>query len=243
MNITAQDIIKASLRKLGILAKSETPSNDEMVDALQALNMMIDEWGAQKLMGTATVRESFPLVSGQQSYTIGVGGNFNTTKPYDILFAYYRDNAGVDTPLDIITREEFQSYGDKQIVSAPPVSLFYDPGVTQQANQLGTIFLYFTPDASSAYTLLIDSQKPFTEFTTLTDAVTFPPSYYKALVYNLAVELAPEYEGVVLPPVVEMIATESKETVESQNAVRLLAGLDLPKGKGGSWNWVTGEVN
>jgi hypothetical protein len=242
VNITAADIIKASMRKLGLLAKSEVPSNDEMQDSLQALNMMIDEWGAQKLMATANITENFPLVAGQQSYTIGVGGNFNTTKPIDIYSAYYLDNQNIKYPLSIVTREEFFSYQDSQIVSAPPLSLFYDVGATQQASQLGTIYLYYSPDATSPYTLYIDSQKQFTEFATLTTAVTFPASYYKALVYNLAVEIAPEY-GVTISPVVEMLATESKETVESQNSRPMLSGLDLPKSKGGSFNWISGDPN
>jgi hypothetical protein len=242
MNLTAQDIIKASMRKLGILAKSETPSNDELQDGLQALNVMIDEWGSQKLMGTATVRESFPLVANQTTYTIGVGGNFNTSTPYDIDYAFYRDSANVDYPLDIITREEFQGYSDKAIVQARPLSLFFDPGVTQQANQSGTINLYFTPDASSPYTLFIDSQKPFTEFASLTTTVTFPPSYVKALVYNLAIEIAPEYEGTIVPRIVEMLAVESKENLESTNSVRVVSILDLPGKKGTSFNWISGDA-
>ena len=245
MVVTAQDIIKASMRKLGIIAKSEVPTNDEMQDALQALNGMIGEWGIEKLMSTATTRESFPLVANQQRYTIGLANtsDFVTSKPSDIIFAFYRDGAGIDKPLDIITREEFQSFQDKSIVQAPPLSLFYDPGVTQQANQAGTINLYYTPDASTPYTLFIDSIKPFVGFSSLTSLVTFPTSYFKALVYNLALEIAPEYPGTEVPRVVEMLATESKENVESMNAPRILAGLDLPKGKGGSFNWISGDPN
>lgn len=243
MNLTAQDIIKASMRKLGILEKSETPSNDELQDGLQALNVMIDEWGSQKLMGTATVRESFALTANKQSYTIGIGGDFNTEVPYAIEYAFYRDIAGIDTTLDIVTREEFQSYADKSIVTARPLTLFFDPGATQQINQVGTINLYYTPDASSSYTLYIDSQKPFTEFSSLTAAVTFPASYVKALIYNLAIELAPEYEGVILPRLVEMLAVESKENLEATNSVRVISPLDLPGRKGTSFNWISGESN
>lgn len=241
MNLTAQDIIKAAMRKLGLLAKSETPTNDELQDGLQSLNIMIDEWSAQKLMMTATVQQSFPLAANQQSYTIGVGGNFNTTTPLQIINAWYQDSSGIKYPLDIVTREEFFSYQDSQIVQARPETLFFDRGATQQTSQLGTISLYFTPDSSSVYTLFLDSQVPFTEFASLTAAVTFPASYYKALVYNLAVELAPEYEGVVLSPTVEMLATESKDTVEAMNAVPIVAGFDFPKGKRGCYNWIADQ--
>ncbi len=238
MILTASDVIKASFRKLGLLAKAETPSAEEMNDALQSLNIMIDEWGAQKLMGTANTLGTVPLVPGKQAYTVGIGGYVNMPKPFKITYAYYLDINGIKTTLDVVTREEWFSYEDSQIVDAPPLTMYYDPGTTQQANQLGTIYVYYTPDASNSYTLYFDAQIPFTEFITLTDTVTFPPSYYKALVYNLAVELAPEY-GVSVSEETGMLAMEAKETVEATNSVRILASNDLPKGRKGTYNWIS----
>ena len=120
MILAAQDIIKGAMRALGVLDKSEAPTSDEMNDALQALNMMIDEWSARRLMSTALTRLSFPLAGNQQSYTIGPGGNFNTTVPFDITSAFLRDGYGLDYPLEIMTREVFDSMQDKSFVSAPP---------------------------------------------------------------------------------------------------------------------------
>lgn len=240
MSITAQDIINSSLRSIGVLAKGESAAANDSSDALQALNFMIDNWSAQKLMGTATVRENFPLTANKATYTIGIGGDCNTSTPFDISYAFVRDGGNIDTPLEIVTREEFQSYGDKAITSAPPNSLFFDPGVTQQANQVGTINLYLTPDTSSSYTLYIDSQKPFTEFANLATTVTFPPAYYKAMKYGLAIELAPEYGKKLTDDIKELFA-EAIETLESVNAKRIIAGLELPRGKGGSFNWMSGD--
>jgi hypothetical protein len=238
MMLTASDIIQASMRKLGLLAQSEQPTSAEMITAMQALNMMIDDWNTEKLMMSATKLLNFPLVAGQQSYTIGVGGNFNTAKPLKIEYAYYLDNQNIKTVLDVVTREEFYSYEDSQIVTAPPNSLFYDPGDTQQTVQTGTIYIYYTPDATSPYQLYFNAQVPLTEFVNLTDIVTFPNHYYRALVYNLAVELVSEYEGAYLPPIVEMIATESKEKIEALNSTPILASNDLPKGRKQSYNWI-----
>lgn len=242
MSWTAQDIINAALRSIGALSQTESLAANNSNNALQALNFMIDTWSAQKLMGTATVRENFPLTANKSTYTIGMNGDFNTATPFAITYAFYRDSANVDTPLEIISREEFQSFGDKAIVSAPPLSLFFDPGVTQQANQVGTINLYYTPDASSSYTLYIDSQKPFTEFANLSTAVTFPPSYYKALKYGLAIELAPEY-GKALTNDIKELFTEAIETLESVNSKRVISVLDIPGRKGGGFNWISGEAS
>lgn len=239
---SAQDIIKAAFRVLGVTSKSESPTADEMNDALQSLNFMIDNWAARRLLGTALIRESFPLTAFQQSYTIGVGGNFNTAVPFDIMSAFYRDSFNVDRQLEIVTREQFDSYEDKQIVSALPEALFFDPGPTQQVNELGTIYLYFTPDASSSYTLFIESQKPFTEFAALTTTVTFPPSYYRALKWNLALELAAEYGRPITQDMNEN-AIESLETLEAVNAVQVTCTMDMPGTKGGGFNWISGEPN
>ena len=239
---TAQDVIKAAFRKLGILAKSEAPTSDEMQDALQALNIMIDNWSARRLMGTALIQENFPLTANTQSYTIGTGQTFNTTKPVTITSAYYTDSQNNIYPLNVVTRELFDSYQDNKIVSAPPDALLYDPGATQQANQAGTIYLYFTPDSSSSYTLYINSQKTFTEFPSLTANVTFPASYLKALVYGLSIEIAPEYGKQVSPEIHELFQ-EAIEDLEAVNAGQLVAGLDLPSGKGRSYNWISDEAH
>lgn len=241
MNIAAQDIIKGALRALGVIGKSETPTADEMNDALQSLNMMIDEWSARSLMSTALTRQSFPLVARQQSYTIGPTGNFVAAVPISINSAFLRDGYGLDYPLEIMTREVFDSMADKSFVTAPPQGLFYDPGSTQQASQLGTIYVYYTPDASTTYTLYIESLQPFTEFAALTTTVTFPAAYYKALKFNLAIELAPEY-GISPSKEVVFLATESVETIEAMNAVPIIAALDLPGQKGG-FNIYSGDFN
>lgn len=245
VSYSAQDIIKSSMRSLGLLSKGEAPSADEVNDALQALNIMIDAWSARKLLGQALVKEHFTLVENQQDYTIGPGGNFNTTKPFDITSAYYTDGSGVRYPLDIVNREMFDSYVDADIVSARPMALFYDPGETQQSTQMGTISLYFTPDGSSVYTLYIDSHKPFTEFSNLTDIVTFPKAYLRAIKFNLALEIAPEYGNAVSAEAFKIVrdgAIESLEDIEALNSKQLVAGLDLPGKKGKAYNWISDEA-
>lgn len=242
MAYSAQDIIQSAFRVAGITGKKEAPSADEMQDGLQALNFLVDNWSAKRLLQSALVRESFPLVSGKQSYTIGPGMNFNTACPLSIDWAFYTDGFGIKRGLDIITREQFDSLEDSQIVSAPPTALFFDPGATQQVSQSGTIFLYFTPDGSTSYTLTIESQKPFTEFATLTTAFTFPPSYLRAFKWNLALELADEYGRPVTDTMHEN-AVDSLETLEALNSAPVMCLIDVPGTKGGGFNWISGDSN
>lgn len=76
--------------------------------------------------------------------------------------------------------------------------------------------LYLWPVPDVAYTLRLTSQKPFSRFVNLTDAVSFPPGYSRAIRYNLALELA-QYSA-ALPPAVADIARESLMLLKIANA-------------------------
>jgi hypothetical protein len=169
-----------------------------------------------------------------------VPGVFNTSKPFTIISAFVRDSAGNDYPLEIISRGEYNDFSVKT-TSGTPERLFYDPGSTQQTNQVGTINLYPRPDASIAYTLFLFSEKPLTPFASLDDANNFPDFYERYLVYNLAMALAPDYNKIPHPEV-EHIADESARIIEgiNSNNKRVIASLDLP-GCSGRPNIFTGR--
>lgn len=210
---TARDIIRKALQKIGVLAEGEVGTAEQMADALDSLNIMLDSWAGQSLMTLQAIQESFALVAGTASYSIGSGQTFNTTKPFNITNAFIR-NDNIDYPLDIVTKKEHDSYSDKTTQSRPR-SLYYDPGATQQTTQTGTIYLYRTPD--EAYTLYINSEKPFTRFSALGDLITFLPAYNKALIYNLAIDLAPDY-GAKISALIDREAGKSRKVIEKLNS-------------------------
>lgn len=223
---TALNIITKAFQKIGVLAEGETPNANQQSDGLDTLNLLIDSWAGDTLLTVAEIEENFPLVVGTPAYTIGTGQTFNTTKPFSITKAFVRDSNGYDRQLGIITRGIYQSYIDKDATGTPQ-TLFYDPGASQQANQAGTLKVYPAPNAAD--TLYITSEKPFTEFSTVSDTVTFYPAYKRALIYNLAIELAPDY-GVSASPEVIKIAKDSKELIENINSrnKNIVAEMSLP---------------
>ncbi len=223
---TARDVIKKAMKKIGVLAPGEDPTAAEAVDALDSLNSLLSSWSGDSLITPATVQESFALIASQNSYTIGSGLNFDTSKPLRVVGAFIRDSSNIDYPVTLLTRNRYNALSDKT-TEGRPTNLFYDPGIAQQATQTGTIYLYLTPDA--VYTLYLVSEKAFTEFSNLTTAFTFPDTYKRAMIYNLAVELAPEYERAVSPDVRE-IADKSKQIIENINVVnkQRLMSTDLP---------------
>ena len=216
-------VIDKALNALGARSPNEPADNNEYQDYLTTLNMLIDMWAAQRLMSSALIKEGFSLVANTGSYTIGSGQTFNTSKPEEILSAYFRDtSSNYDRNVDIITREEYDSLSDKLTSTGAPQYLFYDLGATQQTVQAGTVYVHPLPD--KAYTLYIESMKQFTEFSALTDTVTFPSYYQMAFVYNLAIAIAPDV-GVSVTPEVVKLAEESLNTIKRINAQPIIQSL------------------
>ena len=218
--MTVGELLKSSLRLIGAIATGETPSNDEMKDALAALNLMLDGWSIKRGMIYVTTLENFSLVVGTASYTIGSSGTFNTTKPVKVLSAYTRDSDGNDYPLDVYTeRERYNEHIDKTLSSRPEELLFVPSHV------LAYLYAYPVPD--EAYTLYIESLKPLSSLSGYTTEISLPDGYENALIYNLAIRLAPEF-GTTASPEVVAIAVDSMNDLRVINSPEVTAKLDIP---------------
>jgi len=196
---TAREIVKKSLQKLGALVKSESPSADEANDGFSSLNQLLESWSNDSATIPSRAWETFTLVSGQSTYTMGSGQTFNTTRPTNIIQAYVRIG-GVDNDVDIINDTAYNEIPFKALTGVPQF-LNYD-----NANPADNLRIYPVP--ASGYQLFILSEKPLTSFTTLDTVITLPPGWERALIYNLALELAPEY-GVEPDPSIAAIAAKS----------------------------------
>lgn len=184
MATTARKIIKKALSKIGALVKNEEPAADEANDGLDSLNAMITSWSNDAANINARTWETFSLVSGQSTYTIGTGGNFNTIRPIEIIDCYIKDNQ-IDYGMSILPDEAYDAISFKAIQGIPE---FLN---TDNGYPLGKIRLYPVP--SSNYGLFLLTEKQLLEFATLDTELSLPPGYERALIYNLAMELAPEY--------------------------------------------------
>ena len=200
-------IINPALRKIG----NKAPSTTNQSDALAALNSMLGSWSAAGLIVPYKTRENFTLVTGSSGgvRTIGSSGNFNTVRPLEITSAFIRDSNDNDHFLDVdMTLEDWSAMVDKTI-NTRPTRLCY-----LKEYPLGKILFNYLPDA--AETLYIDSLKPITAFAATTTDYSFSPEYEEAMIYNLAIRLAPEEDAVISPAVVQ-IAKDSLNAVKKQN--------------------------
>ena len=207
---TANELISRSLRLLGVLGQGRrTLTANEASDGLESLNAMLESFSLERLMVYQILEENFPLTAGTANYTIGPSGTFDTTRPVRIDSAFTRDSAGLDYPILIVDKADYDGISLKT-VSTRPQYLYYD---TQYP--LAYVRLLYVPDAS--YTLYINSWKQLQQFTDGTTALALPPGYQRMIVYNLAIEVAAEY-GMELSPSVIAIATQSKSAIKRLNA-------------------------
>lgn len=205
---TVRQLIEGSLKLLGVLAQGENVSGEEAVDALSRLNELVDSWSADGLMIYDVKRESFSLTSGQSSRTIGTSGDFVTSRPTVIQGASVLQN-GIETPIRIYNQQEWQSVSMKASQSSLPQGIYVEDTYPNKT-------LNFYPVPSSTSSVVLYSLKPLTAFTSLNETIALPPGYPKALRYNLALEMAPEY-GKQVDAVIAKIAEESKSTIKRLN--------------------------
>lgn len=182
---TALDIIKRSLRLLGVYAMGENPSPEESQDALAVLNALLSEFGNGDMVYAKTL-DTISLSANQSSVTVGPSGTTVTTRPVRVLSESYVDISGVSYPLSVLTLAEYDSIALKASTGIPR---FLWPQMNMPD---ATVTLWPVP--SQAMTLKLWSDKVLPSLPGLTATISLPPGYENALSPLLAVEIAPEYE-------------------------------------------------
>ncbi len=187
-SVTRDDIIKAALRTLRVIATSELPTPDMVSEAAQALNMMIKTWQARDIGLWLNTEVTVALVVAQASYYFGpLGATGNTTRPLDFVELRVRDSGGSDTPIDLVARTEYFGQTLKTAAGTPSLA-YYDPQLTN-----GKLYIWPTPDDATK-TLVGTAKYPVQIFNVLTDNPQYPEEWYEALKFNLAKKLIPEYD-------------------------------------------------
>lgn len=228
---SALDMIKRSMRLIHALAEGESPTATEANDALEALNTMLDSWSLESFFVYQINQEALTWASGNSSRTIGSGGNFNTTRPTRIEDGFTRIN-NIDYPYRVVSKEHYDGIVDKTTQSTYPEVVYF-----KQESPLGTIYGWPVPSESISFYL--NSWKQLQQFTSLTTDIALPAGYKRAIEFNLAVELGPEFEMDV-PDSVIRIAAESKSAVKRSNQTDLVSQIEVGSIHGTRYNINTG---
>lgn len=200
--LNRDQVIKGALRKLAVLPSGGSPTTAQTNDASDALNALIKAFHADGMPVWKITSTDFSTVDGTSSYTVGVGQTVNAAAPLKVYQAFYTPSGGVNTPLNIYNRYDFNELPQGSSYEGVPVNLYYQPlGAT------GTIKLWPTPSDSTT-TITIHYQAPFEDMDAGTNDFDFPSYWIQALIYNLAWSLAPEYG--IPPQDRNILAAEAK---------------------------------
>lgn len=223
---TAQDLITKSLQQLRVYSSVETPLAADFQLGLDMLNAMLDSWSNENLFCYCIQEQSFPLVVGQNQYTIGpaaLNPNVVGTRPLKIIEgpvgAYIMDANENRYPVEVIDRNRWNMIGLLTNTSNIPDTLFYDPQFP-----LGIINVFPTPNQSN--TLFFDSYQQFSDFAQLTSTITLPPGYVAAIIPNLSIYLKPFFKTAVIDKEIVGLASDCRAAIKRTNARVLKATYD-----------------
>jgi hypothetical protein len=232
---TGLQLITRSLKQIGVVAGHEVPTSSEQADAFASLNALIDAWGLAAQTLYAPQREVVTLVAGQQTYTVGPGGDLVVAVPPASLEAVTYVSAGSDPELEIgLTLGFDQAYlgiWQKTLSGAVPLSVTYTRGAPLAS-------LWVWPAPTVALDVVLYWRAAVAQFPDLVTPVDLMPGYARALETNLAVELAPTFSRVV-DPKLEQQARDSLADLKRMNLPLVEVGIDPGLAGRGRYNILT----
>lgn len=183
---------------LGVIGPGLTMSASQSAAALVRANRMIKSWSVQYGTVPYIAREVFDATVGKGSptnpYTIGPGGDFDTTRPNTILGFGELQNSGLTTeveiPRGILTPESWEAIQVKRITNSLATDLYYQP---TYSGGLGAIYIW-PVQSTTDYKIVLYFYKPLGEFANVSTDYDLPPAAEEAIQYNLAERLIPAFQ-------------------------------------------------
>jgi len=238
---TANQLLTRALKLMGVLAGNDVMPADVAEDSLVILNGLLDGFATQQLAMPATAREVFDYTAGTNTYLIGPGATWDTTRPTTIEFAAVLSSTAspsFEIAMGLLDDQSYQAISIKDLEMTFPVQLYYN--ATNEAT--GTIFVWGTPTDASNYQQVLYTPIALTQFSDFTTPVTMAPGYYRMLYYNVAEELGMAFQ-VPFRPDVHALAEKSLKDIKRLNLQQQDLGTNagLP-GQSGIYN-VYADVN
>lgn len=266
--MTPNDIIARSLRMLGVLGQGNpVPTPYQSGVMLTALNGMMASLSRKRLIVPARWYFTFPLVSGQQKYTMGAtvagqpGGTPNfctaTEAANQVVLRPIRiEGAGVilpnsppgqpfELPMAVWTNDQWKDESLKKLTGTQIFPMAVWPDNAQSA-YIQNLWMWPVPAAQCSISLYV--WQPFGLFTgnaALISQIYLPDDYDDLLCSNLAVRAAPEMNKEPSDVIIAM-AKDTMTDMRTSNLrpifIRCPDGisLNLGPGHGGSaYNYLT----
>jgi len=207
----ARQLIGDAHRLLGLVASGNALPEADYQDNLRALNQMIDSWNTERLMIYNTIDQVFTWPAGQITRHLGPSGEFVGVRPIALDDStYYRDPTNnVSFGIKFINQQQYDGIAVKTVTSTYPQVMWI---IMEYPDISMTVYPKPTRDLEWHFISVQEIDQPAT---LLTD-IALPPGYLRAFRYNLALELAPEF-NMEPSAQVKRIAMTSKRDLKRQN--------------------------
>ena len=234
---TVRELLNGAHRLLGLVNSGNVLPEAVYQDNIIALNQMIDSWNTERLAVFCTQDQVYLWPANERVRTLGPSGDFAFflgTQSNDPLATqngnlfgidgvsgpqrpilledstYFRDpSTNVSYGLRFINQLQYNNIAVKTVTSTYPQVMFVNmtfPDIT--------LSVYPVPTKEMEFHFV--SVQPLAVPATLETELEFPPGYLRAFRYNLALELAPEF-NVEPSNEVRRIAMYSKRNLKRIN--------------------------
>jgi hypothetical protein len=234
---TTRELLGGAHRLLGLVNSGNVLPEAVYQDNLIALNQMIDSWNTERLAVFCTEDQVYLWPANERVRTLGPTGDFtfllgtqandpmSTQNNNEIAVegspvssrpilledsTYFRDpSTNVAYGLRFINQLQYNNIAVKTVTSTYPQVMFVNmtfPNIT--------LSVYPVPTREMEFHFV--SVQPLTEPASLDTELQFPPGYLRAFRYNLALELAPEF-NVEPSAEVRRVAMYSKRNLKRIN--------------------------
>jgi hypothetical protein len=219
----ALQVIESAMGKLGLLGPGESASFEDADTCLRRLNAMVDAWEMEGILGYTTITTTFTLPANTQSRTIGPTMQINVSRPTHIVDSTFARIDNQDVLIKVVSQREYNQITLKSTDATGywPEVLWYDGGIP-------TGNVYFWPLCSGDVEIHIVTPETG-GIATLTTDYGFPVGYQRALEFNLAVEIAPDFNQVPSPSIMGA-AANSKRLIRRRNSKVAQLDLDVYNG-------------
>lgn len=235
---TAADYVTSALKEIGVFAAGEPPPAEDMSDGIDHLNVLINQWTAERLQLFNNTNTIFPIVSGTQTYTVGPTGTVVVTpRPSSIdhvQFINTSSSPSLELQLSPLNDDAWSKVPQKQLTSPFPTCWYWNPTFPNATLNFWPIPTSTTLQGSIYW------DTPISGDVVSTTVISVPPGYPRMIIKNLALDLAPSY-GSAVTASLQMLAqqaAEAKDVVRTSNQPLLDLSLDQGVLQGGNGLYV-----
>jgi hypothetical protein len=218
-------ICRNALKGLSVLGSGETMKPADASDVLDALNLILDDWGANPSASYAEVFTTFATTPALNPHTIGPTGTW--VLPVRPVKIDGLSSGGIAIPVHTDPGWWLQQ---SPLTSAPLMGAFYNPDVPN-----GSLYFSGLPSAATSVTLMT---RTALAAVLLTASMNLAPGYQNALELTLMEAIVDLFHATLTPNQIAR-AGKARALIFSNN-LRVpslsVRGLGLPgmRGSGGS---------